>query len=180
MSTSERSREYIFKVCVLGDGAVGKTSLVLQFCEKRFQESYIMSIGANFAIKLMNRDKYLVRLQIWDLAGQKHFQFVRPSFYRGAFSAVFVFDITSRVSYENIPNWIEEARNYIPNVPYILVGNKIDLADERVVSKKEGQMLAEKIGALKYYETSAKSDLNIDDMFNNITDEIVRLNLKNH
>jgi small GTP-binding protein len=172
-------REYIFKLTVLGDGAVGKTSMVLQYTERKFSENYIMSIGANFSIKIMNYpdQNIFIRLQIWDLAGQKHFQFVRPSFYRGSFGCFFVFDITRRESFENIKNWIEEAKQYVPGVPYVLVGNKIDLVDERVVSKKEGISLAEEIGAVGYYETSAKTSLNIDDLFNQITEKLIEINI---
>jgi len=82
---------------VVGDGGVGKTSMVLRYCENAFKDNYIMTIGSNFSTKQVELEEYpnyLVKLQLWDLAGQKHFSFVRPPFYRGATATVFVFDIT--------------------------------------------------------------------------------------
>lgn len=171
-------KEYVFKVVVLGDGAVGKTSLVLQFTEKKFKENYIMSIGANFAIKMITRPEHniAIRLQIWDLAGQQHFQFVRPSFYRGAFACIYVFDITRRDSYEHIKDWVKESEAYVPDVPRILLGNKIDLSDERVVSRSEGEILAKMIGAA-YYETSAKENRNVDLCFEELNDNLMDIHI---
>ena len=167
-------KEYIFKVVVLGDGAVGKTSLVLQFTERKFNDNYIMSIGANFAIKMISKPEknIAVRLQIWDLAGQKHFAFVRPSFYRGAFACIFVFDLTRRDSFEHVKNWVDESEQYVPGVPCILLGNKADLQEERVISKSEGEALAEELGA-SYYETSAKEAQNVDLCFHELNDRLM-------
>ena len=173
-------REYIFKIVILGDGKVGKTSLVLQYTEHKFNENYIMSIGANFAIKMVHvKDNTVIRLQLWDLAGQQHFQFVRPSFYRGAFAAIFVFDLTRRDSFNSIHKWKEECDQYVPGVPLILVGNKADLNDERVVSRREGQSLALEIGADYYYETSAKTATNIEKLFLDITDTLIERHITN-
>ncbi|UYP47742.1 hypothetical protein NEF87_004027 [Candidatus Lokiarchaeum ossiferum] len=171
-------KEYIFKVVVLGDGAVGKTSLVLQFTERKFNENYIMSIGANFAIKMINKpeENLAIRLQIWDLAGQKHFQFVRPSFYRGAFACIFVFDLTRRESYEHVKNWVEESEQYAPGVPRILLGNKVDLIEERVVSKTEGEALAQELRA-SYYETSAKEAKNVDICFDDLNNQLMDIHI---
>lgn len=167
-------REYIFKIVVLGDGQVGKTSLVLQYTEHKFNENYIMSIGANFAIKMIKaKDNVVIRLQLWDIAGQKHFQFVRPSFFRGAFAAIFIFDLTSRESFDNIKKWKEESGQYVPGIPIVLVGNKSDLVEERVVPRRSGQALALEIGADYYYETSAKTATNIEKLFIDITDTLI-------
>ncbi len=171
-------KEYIFKVVMLGDGSVGKTSLVLQFTERKFNENYIMSIGANFSIKMISMPEHniAVRLQIWDLAGQQHFQFVRPSFYRGAFACIYVFDLTRRESFNNITNWVEEAEQYTPGVPRILLGNKLDLSKERVVSYSEGEKLAEEINA-GYFETSAKEAKNVDACFDSLNDTLLKIHV---
>ncbi len=177
MSERDAKSEYIFKVIILGDGAVGKTSMVLQFTENKFNENYIMSLGANFAIKMVEFDDFLVRLQLWDLAGQKHFHFVRPGFYRGAFAAIYVFDLTRRKTFENIGNWVDEASAYLePNTPHWLVGNKVDLTDERVVSKSQGRECAKELGSVNYYETSAKTAENLDDMFGEVIERVIEFN----
>jgi len=169
-------KSFILKIAIVGNGSVGKTSLVLQYCEKKFSENYIMTIGSNFAIKSLTLDSTTsVKLQIWDLAGQQHFSFVRPPFYRGASGTVYVFDITNRDSFENILEWKREVETVIPNKPSVLVGNKCDLADERVVSKKEGELLAEKLGpsCLGYYESSAKTGINLDELFQKLVSTII-------
>lgn len=171
-------REYIFKVTVLGDGGVGKTSMVLQFTEQKFKANYIMTIGSNFAIKLIRYDdETLCRLQIWDLAGQESFAFVRPGFYQGSFANIYVFDITDRKSFNDIEDWVNEAEQYVPNVPRVLVGNKIDLTEERVVSRSEGAALAEKLGA-RYYETSAKTGANLEQLFTELNTELVKRHVR--
>ncbi|MHA1717934.1 MAG: Rab family GTPase [Promethearchaeota archaeon] len=173
-------REYIFKIVILGDGKVGKTSMVLQYTEHKFNDNYIMSIGANFAIKMIHaKDNTIIRLQLWDLAGQQHFQFVRPSFYRGAFAAIFVFDLTRRESFESIKRWKEECNQYIPGIPAVLVGNKSDLTEERVVSRREGQALSLEIGSDYYYETSAKTATNIEKLFIDVTDTLIEQHITN-
>ena len=167
-------QNYVLKICVLGDGSVGKTSLVLQYCEHKFQENYIMTIGSNFAVKELNLDngKINVKVQIWDLAGQQHFQFVRPPFYRGASGAIYVYDITRRESFENIKNWKKEADQVIAGKPFVLVGNKLDLADERVVSKSEGKKLADELG-VEFFETSAKTGESVEQIFYTLVSKII-------
>ena len=105
------SKSFIYKICVVGDGGVGKTSMVLRYTEDSFKENYIMTIGSNFSTKtveLPEFPQYNIKLQIWDLAGQKHFSFVRPPFYRGATGIIYVFDLTRRSSFSNLLNWKTE------------------------------------------------------------------------
>lgn len=180
MSFDENDREYILKVCCIGDGAVGKTSMVLQYCEKKFRENYIMTIGSNFAIKLLefpDQDPPLhVRLQIWDLAGQIHFGFVRPMFYQGAAGLIYVFDLTRRESFESLDNWKEEAESILTGKPFAIVGNKLDLVDDRVVASAEGRKKAKEMGAIGYFETSAKTGENLDILFNALVENILKFN----
>jgi small GTP-binding protein len=141
-----------------------------------------MTIGSNFAVKLVPfpQKNMVVRLQLWDLAGQTHFSFVRPTFYRGSTAAVFTYDITKRETFEHLKEWISEARQYIKEAPIVIVGNKIDLIDERVVSKREGEAFAQDIGALGFYETSAKTGENLDTMFNTLTNEVLEMQVKSN
>lgn len=172
-------REIIFKIVVLGEGSVGKTSMVLQYCEKKFNESYIMTIGSNFAVKVVTIPNVdvITRLQIWDLAGQNSFVFVRPGFYRGSSGGIYVFDITRRDTYEKIRDWVKESHDHLQNVPFLLVGNKLDLRDERVISKREGEKLAQEINAIAYFETSAKTSENLDTAFYKLTAAMLQKSL---
>jgi small GTP-binding protein len=171
---SNEKKSFIYKVCLLGDGGVGKTSLVLRYCENKFKDNYIMTIGSNFStktVKLEDYPNFEIKLQIWDLAGQKHFSFVRPPFYRGATGVIYVHDLTRRSSFENLPNWQEEVQKVIGKKTSILVGNKLDLAEDgqREVAKSDGEAFKEELGSLSYYETSAKEGLNVEKIFKEIT-----------
>lgn len=154
-------KNYILKVCIVGDGSVGKTSMVFQYSEQNFQERYIMTIGSNFAIKSLVLGDTKIKIQIWDLAGQKHFSFVRPPFYRGSSGTLYVFDLTRRQSFDNLMSWKEEVETVI-NKPSILIGNKNDLHEDRLITKEEAVSLANEMGALMYIETSAKTGENLD------------------
>lgn len=139
-----------------------------------------MTIGSNFSTKQVDLDEYpnyLVKLQLWDLAGQKHFSFVRPPFYRGATAVIYVFDLTRRSSFQNILDWKSEVEKVIGNgKPSVLVGNKVDLADQgnREVGERDGVSLKDEINAIAYYETSAKEDLKIEPVFRDITIAILK------
>jgi small GTP-binding protein len=154
--------------------------MVLRYCENTFKENYIMTIGSNFSTKQVELDEYpsyLVKLQLWDLAGQKHFSFVRPPFYRGATAIVYVFDLTRRSSFQNILDWKDEVEKVIGDgKPSVLVGNKIDLAEQgnREVGETDGDALSYEIGAMGYYETSAKEGVFVDNVFTNVTLAILK------
>ncbi len=168
------SEEYIFKTVVVGEGAVGKTSLVLQFTEKKFKESYIQTIGSNFAlksVKLQPKD-ISVKLQIWDLSGQAHFSVVRRSFYLGAQGAIYVYDVTRKKSLTALDVWKEEVDKHAPGIPAILLGNKIDLEDQIEVSTEEGKKMAEHLGASHFRETSAKTGEQVNDAFRFIAEKM--------
>jgi len=164
---------FVFKVPVVGDGAVGKTSLILRYTQGVFREDYKITIGTSFAVHIIKLGNAVIKLQIWDLAGQPHFKGVRPLFYRGSTGVIYVFSVTDRNSFQNIPNWVEEVRRIVGDLPSILVGNKTDLVDQRVVTKEEGQALAAQLG-FPYIETSAKADLNVGNAFRMISEAIVR------
>lgn len=174
VAMSSELKNYILKVCCVGDGSVGKTSMVLQYCENKFKEDYIMTIGSNFAIKdlRLEDEGVAVKVQIWDLAGQQHFSFVRPPFYRGSSGTIYVFDITRRESFQHLDEWRKEVENVVPDKPYVIVGNKVDLKDERVVSRSEGEEYAASLG-VSYYETSAKTGENLDEMFSKLVKSII-------
>jgi Ras-related protein Rab-5C len=134
-----------------------------------------MTIGSNFSTKSVELEQYpnySVKLQIWDLAGQKHFSFVRPPFYRGATAIVYVFDLTRRSSFANLMEWKSEVEKVIgQKKPTVLVGNKIDLANQgnREVSEQEGSALQQELSSINYYETSAKTGNRVQPLFKDIT-----------
>ncbi|MFX1275322.1 MAG: GTP-binding protein [Promethearchaeota archaeon] len=173
-------RSFIYKIAIVGDGGVGKTSMVLRYCENTFKENYIMTIGSNFSTKqvdLLDHSNISVKLQLWDLAGQKHFSFVRPPFYRGATGVIFVFDLTRRSSFANLNGWRTEVEKVIgTGKPYMLVGNKTDLADGdlREVSSQDGESYKEELGAIAYIESSAKADVHIRNIFQELTLAILK------
>lgn len=173
------SKSFIYKICVVGDGGVGKTSMVLRYTDKTFKENYIMTIGSNFSTKsveLPEYPQYNIKLQIWDLAGQKHFSFVRPPFYRGATGVIYVFDLTRRSSFANLLDWKTEVEKVVAGRPSVLVGNKLDLANQgkREIAVQDGESLMNELQAKTYFETSAKEGDKVDDVFKETVLEILR------
>jgi len=173
------AKSFIYKICVVGNGGVGKTSMVLRYCENSFKESYMMTIGSNFSTKtveLANYPQLQVKLQLWDLAGQKHFSFVRPPFYRGATGIIYVFDLTRRSSFADLIEWREEVEKVIGQKPCLVVGNKLDLArqGQREVAEQDGEAVKYEMHAMKYFETSAKESDSVGDIFEMLTLEILK------
>jgi small GTP-binding protein len=173
------AKSFIYKICIVGNGGVGKTSMVLRYCENSFKESYLMTIGSNFSTKtveLADHPQLQVKLQLWDLAGQKHFSFVRPPFYRGATGIIYVFDLTRRSSFADLLEWREEVEKVIGQKPCIVVGNKLDLAKQgqREVAEQDGEAVRFEMHAMKYFETSAKEGDSVGDIFKTLTLEILR------
>ena len=173
------AKSFIYKICVVGNGGVGKTSMVLRYCENSFKESYLMTIGSNFSTKsveLANYPQLQVKLQLWDLAGQKHFSFVRPPFYRGASGIIYVFDLTRRSSFSDLLEWREEVEKVIMHKPCLVVGNKLDLAQQgqREVAQQDGEAVKYEMHAMKYIETSAKEGDSVAEIFEVLTLEILK------
>ena len=156
--------DYLLKVIIVGDGAVGKTALSVRYTQGKFMDDYKMTIGVDFSVKMLDVDGYRVKLQLWDTGGQERFSYLRPLYYSGAVGGLIVFDKTYRPSYENIPKWFQEVRqNRGPNIPLLLVGNKVDLPDLQV-STDEATSLAKNYKSM-YRDVSAKSGQSVDDVF---------------
>ncbi len=158
-----------YKVCIVGDFNVGKTTLLHQYLERRFTPNTASTIGSNFFVKRIKLPNVqnLITLQIWDLAGQQHFKWVRQEFYKGAKGIVYVFDLTNKKTFENLTNWKEEIEKVIDGFSSILVGNKADLlnSENRVIEKEESENCKQFLAACEYFETSAKSGTNVEDFF---------------
>jgi Ras-related protein Rab-7A len=151
---------------------VGKTSLMNQYVNKKFSSQYKATIGADFLTKEVEVDDRVVTMQIWDTAGQERFQSLGVAFYRGADCCVLTFDVNNAKSFENLENWMEEflaqaSPADASSFPFIVLGNKIDLATEesRQVSEKQAKAWCASKGGLQYFETSAKEDTNVEVAF---------------
>mmetsp|Transcript_13552 Transcript_13552/g.15016 ORF Transcript_13552/g.15016 Transcript_13552/m.15016 type:complete len:223 (-) Transcript_13552:182-850(-) len=165
---------YVLKFIMIGDTGVGKTCLLLNFIEGRFKHSHDLTIGVEYGAKVLalKKENTNVKLQIWDTAGQESFRSITRSYYRGAAAAIMVYDVTSRTSFENIIRWLREARETgNDTMEVLLVGNKIDLKDKRVVSTEDGQKFAKENG-LMFIETSAKTSHNVVDAFHDVSQKI--------
>ncbi len=160
-----------FKVVVVGDGSVGKTTLILRYTEKRFRESYIPTIGVQWVVKQLEYEGNEVYFTLWDIAGQDKFKTMRANFYDGSDAVIIAFDVTNLVSFDHIENWLMEVRQYCDNVPFVLLGNKIDLVNDRKVTREMVDSLIQRY-QLPYFETSAKTGENVIDMFNVVVKKI--------
>lgn len=152
----------VIKVSILGNANVGKTSIVRQYCEGKFEISRVSTLGADFQTKTVPLPRGAVKLSIWDMGGQKHFEPVRRVFYSGTMAAALVYDVTDRESLLSLEEWYRELLAETGTNNFIVVGNKIDL--DRAVPNGAGMNFAEKIGA-KYGETSAKDGQGVEAMF---------------
>ncbi len=171
----------IFKISLLGEGAVGKTSIRRRYLGESFKEGYMMTIGADFAVKKMVHKNVDYTLQIWDLAGQQRFSAVREVYYRGTAGALLVFDIARPETYSVLPNWLHELIRNNKNriVPLVLIGNKADLREStpNSVPKEYAQEYADQLSEwsgfyIPYIETSAKTGLNVETVFSVLTENI--------
>jgi small GTP-binding protein len=152
----------LLKIVIAGDGNVGKTSLVRQYCEGHFESSRIMTIGVDFQTKLVPLPAGPVKLSIWDMAGQERFQTVRAGFYRGSLAAALVYDLTSLDSLKNLVKWYMEIVKNVPDEKFVVVGNKLDLAGAS--KDRTGEQFARVIKSPHIY-TSAASGEGVAEMF---------------
>jgi len=159
------SNNYNFKIVLLGEGCVGKTSLTLRYCENTFNDKHITTIQASFLKKVLNIDGKKATLAIWDTAGQERFHALGPIYYRDANGALLVYDITDRDSFIRVKNWVKELRKMLgTDVALAIAGNKIDLEKNRVVSLEEAELYASSVNA-RHYSTSAKLNKGVDELF---------------
>jgi len=165
MDEADGPKTFQFKLVLLGDSAVGKSSLVLRFVKKQFYEYQESTIGAAFLTQTVNCGDFMVKFEIWDTAGQERYHSLAPMYYRGAASAIVVYDITSRQSFVRAKSWVKELqRQGNPHIVIALAGNKLDLQENRQVEIAEGKAYAEENGIF-FMETSAKTNHNVTEVF---------------
>jgi Ras-related protein Rab-7A len=171
-------RKVLLKIIILGDSGVGKTSLMNQYVNKKFSNQYKATIGADFLTKEVMVEDRLVTMQIWDTAGQERFQSLGVAFYRGADCCVLVFDVNTAKTFENLDSWrdeflIQSGAKDPDNFPFVLLGNKIDLDNQRVVSQKRAMAWCSAKGSIPYFETSAKEAIDVDQAFHTIAKKAI-------
>ncbi|MFX1512320.1 MAG: Rab family GTPase [Promethearchaeota archaeon] len=168
------SRMQYLKVVMLGDAAVGKTSLVSRYVHKSFIGKYKATIGLDLSFRDVEiPGKGTTRLQMWDLSGQAQFKTIRQRFFDGTSGAVLVFDITRPSTFENLNSWLIELTDNVGQVPFAVVGNKADLKDLIASDETEEKKWAEENEAVTYLRTSAKTGENVDQVFNFLAKEII-------
>lgn len=176
LTVSPPKTQYRFKVIVVGDPAVGKTTLILRYVDRAFKKLYVPTIGVQTSSKLVKlkdpQDSY-IELIIWDIAGQEKFNQLRKLFYSGADGVIFVFDVTNRQTFINTASWFKDVQqNLDRDWKGIILANKIDLKDNRVIGPRAGQVIADKTG-LDYLETSARTGVNVDSLFQLLSKKIL-------
>ncbi|XP_028402637.1 ras-related protein Rab-8A-like [Dendronephthya gigantea] len=157
-----------FKILVLGDSGVGKTCLIYRYTEGIYSDVYVSTIGIDCRTTMLNVDDLKVRMQIWDTAGQERFRTLTSAYYRGAMGVLLVYDVTAEESFSHVNSWLRNIDdNASSDVCKVLVGNKADLNDKRVISKERGEMVAQN-NNLKFFETSAKTDMGVKEAFKSL------------
>ena len=185
--TQTEQRKYVIKLAVLGDPAVGKTSLIDQFVQHSFTNNYIPTLGVNIVVKdiTIKDGKSFIRLTLWDIAGQDKYDLTRKMFYQGCEGVLLVYDITRPTTFSSIKDkWLKEYKNYAgKDGVFILIGNKVDLRDQGIVSGdhsqtvmafEDGTKYAQTIKASDFIETSAKLGNNVEKAFETLYTQVLR------
>lgn len=180
--------DHLVKLLLLGDSAVGKSSLLMRFCDDRFETNHVLTIGVDFKFKRVERNGRKLKLQVWDTAGQERFRTITPAYYHAAMGVVLTYDITDKNSFDHVEYWVTQLNQHgSEDVQRILVGNKADMAAEldaatglplRKVTEEAGRNLAEKFN-MAFFETSAKTGQNVENAFQQIADNVVEKRYKN-
>ncbi|MBA0753879.1 hypothetical protein Gogos_021513 [Gossypium gossypioides] len=172
--------DYVFKVVLIGDSAVGKSQILARFARNEFSLDSKATIGVEFQSRTLVIEHKSVKAQIWDTAGQERYRAVTSAYYRGAVGAMLVYDISKRQTFDHIPRWLEELRGHADkNIVIILIGNKSDLENQRAVSTEDAKEFAQKEG-LFFLETSALEATNVEAAFLTVLKEIFNIvNKKN-
>ncbi|XP_019337601.1 ras-related protein Rab-3D isoform X3 [Alligator mississippiensis] len=169
---ADQSFDYMFKLLLIGNSSVGKTSLLFRYAEDTFTPSFVSTVGIDFKVKTVYRRAKRVKLQIWDTAGQERYRTITTAYYRGAMGFLLVYDVANAESFSAVQDWATQIKTYSwDNAQVILVGNKCDLEDDRVVPTEEGRRLAHELG-FEFFEASAKDNINVKQVFERLVDVI--------
>ena len=174
----EEEYDFIFKVLLLGNSDVGKSSLLLRYVDSVWNDAFVPTIGVDFKVKTLTINEKKVKMQIWDTAGQERFRTVVATYFRGAHGILLLYDVTNKDSFKNLENWlIEIEKNAQEKVLKILIGNKCDLTDDREITTEEGKAFALRNG-MEFMETSAKMNTNVTEAFETLGKLMIEFNSK--
>ncbi len=162
-----------FKICIVGDPGVGKTSLILRYIENKFKENYIPTLGVEFLTKKIMVKDVETSLIIWDIGGQHKWQTKLHLYLQGADGAIIIFDLTRRNTFANLENWITNIKKISGDVPYLMVGNKKDLVEDRNVELDEAIAFSKTKDGYPVLETSAKTGDTVNSMFHKIAENVI-------
>ncbi|UCD00872.1 MAG: GTP-binding protein [Promethearchaeota archaeon] len=162
--------DYTFKMLMLGDASVGKTSLTIRYISGYFQEDLKLTIGVDFYSKTTTFKDKKVKLQIWDFGGEERFRFLLSQYCKGANGAFFLYDITNQVSLDHLPDWTQIIREHAGDIPIMLIGSKLDLDEFRAVPRDDGILAAKKYNLASFVELSSKTGENVEEAFDVITE----------
>ncbi|XP_065331999.1 ras-related protein Rab-3 isoform X1 [Cloeon dipterum] len=169
---ADQNFDYMFKLLIIGNSSVGKTSFLFRYADDSFTSAFVSTVGIDFKVKTVFRHDKRVKLQIWDTAGQERYRTITTAYYRGAMGFILMYDITNEESFNSVQDWVTQIKTYSwDNAQVILVGNKCDMEDERVISYERGKQLAEQLG-IEFFETSAKENINVKAVFERLVDII--------
>ncbi|XP_006635115.1 ras-related protein Rab-3B [Lepisosteus oculatus] len=170
--SSDQNFDYMFKLLIIGNSSVGKTSFLFRYADDSFSNSFVSTVGIDFKVKTVYRNDKRVKLQIWDTAGQERYRTITTAYYRGAMGFILMYDICNEESFNAVQDWATQIKTYSwDNAQVILVGNKCDMDDERVVPADKGKQLADQLG-FEYFEASAKENINVRQVFERLVDII--------
>ncbi|XP_045473752.1 ras-related protein Rab-3 isoform X2 [Harmonia axyridis] len=169
---ADQNFDYMFKLLIIGNSSVGKTSFLFRYADDSFTSAFVSTVGIDFKVKTVYRHEKRVKLQIWDTAGQERYRTITTAYYRGAMGFILMYDITNEDSFNSVQDWVTQIKTYSwDNAQVILVGNKKDMEDERVISFERGKQLADQLG-VEFFETSAKENINVKNVFERLVDII--------
>ncbi|XP_028311596.1 RAB3D, member RAS oncogene family, b [Gouania willdenowi] len=169
---ADQNFDYMFKLLIIGNSSVGKTSFLFRYADDSFTSAFVSTVGIDFKVKTVFRNDKRIKLQIWDTAGQERYRTITTAYYRGAMGFLLMYDVTNQDSFSAVQDWATQIKTYSwDNAQVILVGNKCDLEDDRLIPTEDGQRLAEDLG-LHYFEASAKDNINVKQVFERLVDVI--------
>lgn len=177
--TPKKDEKISFKIILLGDSSVGKTSLILRFCEGNFEEESISTIGIDTKCKYLKRGNKKIELKIWDTAGQERFKSIAKNSYKGADGILLVYDISNKKTFDSVKKWIDNIKESIDmsKIGFIVVGNKCDLEKEEWEVTDDLKEKLQETQNVKIIETSCKNNINVDESFANLVDIMLSLGI---
>lgn len=171
-NSSDSNFDFMFKILIIGNSSVGKTSFLFRYADNSFTSAFVSTVGIDFKVKTVIRNGKKIKLQIWDTAGQERYRTITTAYYRGAMGFILMYDVTNEESFNSVQDWVTQIKTYSwDNAQVILVGNKSDMEAERIVTYERGKQLADQLG-LEFFETSAKENINVQDVFDRLVDSI--------